>query len=86
MTRQSGYPYRTRRSLPRIARRGQHFFMGMLASSPEPHPAPHNEDGMKDDEGNPRKLKASCCIAGGGPAGMMLGFLLARMGNRSHCS
>jgi 2-polyprenyl-6-methoxyphenol hydroxylase-like FAD-dependent oxidoreductase len=25
-------------------------------------------------------LKASCCIAGGGPAGMMLGFLLARMG------
>jgi 2-polyprenyl-6-methoxyphenol hydroxylase-like FAD-dependent oxidoreductase len=25
-------------------------------------------------------LKTSCCIAGGGPAGMMLGFLLARMG------
>src|SRR5262252_1672413 len=24
-------------------------------------------------------LNASCCIAGGGPAGMMLGFLLARM-------
>jgi len=27
-------------------------------------------------------LNTSCCIAGGGPAGMMLGFLLARMGVR----
>jgi 2-polyprenyl-6-methoxyphenol hydroxylase-like FAD-dependent oxidoreductase len=27
-------------------------------------------------------LTTSCCIAGGGPAGMMLGFLLARMGVR----
>ena len=26
------------------------------------------------------KLKVRCCIAGGGPAGMMLGFLLARAG------
>lgn len=26
------------------------------------------------------KLKAQCCIVGGGPAGMMLGFLLARAG------
>jgi 2-polyprenyl-6-methoxyphenol hydroxylase-like FAD-dependent oxidoreductase len=26
------------------------------------------------------KLQVSCCIAGGGPAGMMLGFLLARAG------
>src|SRR5438552_15934310 len=25
-------------------------------------------------------LRARCCIAGGGPAGMMLGFLLARAG------
>ncbi len=25
-------------------------------------------------------LRTQCCIAGGGPAGMMLGFLLARMG------
>src|SRR3989442_800911 len=25
-------------------------------------------------------MKASCCIAGGGPAGMMLGYLLARAG------
>ena len=25
-------------------------------------------------------LRTRCCIAGGGPAGMMLGFLLARMG------
>jgi 2-polyprenyl-6-methoxyphenol hydroxylase-like FAD-dependent oxidoreductase len=27
-----------------------------------------------------RTIKTSCCIAGGGPAGMMLGFLLARAG------
>src|SRR5437899_8872969 len=26
------------------------------------------------------RINASCCIAGGGPAGMMLGFLLARAG------
>ena len=25
-------------------------------------------------------MQTQCCIAGGGPAGMMLGFLLARMG------
>ena len=25
-------------------------------------------------------LRTTCCIAGGGPAGMMLGFLLARAG------
>ncbi|MFZ1208532.1 MAG: FAD-dependent monooxygenase, partial [Pseudolabrys sp.] len=25
-------------------------------------------------------FKTTCCIAGGGPAGMMLGFLLARAG------
>lgn len=28
----------------------------------------------------PRSLEARCCIVGGGPAGMMLGFLLARAG------
>jgi len=27
-----------------------------------------------------RRLEVTCCIAGGGPAGMMLGFLLARAG------
>jgi 2-polyprenyl-6-methoxyphenol hydroxylase-like FAD-dependent oxidoreductase len=27
-----------------------------------------------------RSLTAQCCIAGGGPAGMMLGYLLARAG------
>src|SRR5271163_3594419 len=27
-------------------------------------------------------IKTQCCIAGGGPAGMMLGFLLARAGVR----
>src|SRR5262245_46577440 len=26
------------------------------------------------------KMRVSCCIAGGGPAGMMLGYLLARSG------
>src|SRR5947208_4580211 len=28
----------------------------------------------------PDKISVRCCIAGGGPAGMMLGFLLARAG------
>jgi 2-polyprenyl-6-methoxyphenol hydroxylase-like FAD-dependent oxidoreductase len=28
----------------------------------------------------PEKLATTCCVAGGGPAGMMLGFLLARAG------
>src|SRR5579863_3780204 len=28
----------------------------------------------------PDRLSTQCCIAGGGPAGMMLGLLLARMG------
>ena len=27
-----------------------------------------------------RELSTTCCIAGGGPAGMMLGYLLARQG------
>ena len=35
---------------------------------------------MNDDKSNPGALKTSCCIVGGGPAGMLLGFLLARMG------
>jgi 2-polyprenyl-6-methoxyphenol hydroxylase-like FAD-dependent oxidoreductase len=25
-------------------------------------------------------IKTTCCVAGGGPAGIMLGFLLARAG------
>jgi len=28
----------------------------------------------------PEKLQSRCCIAGGGPAGIMLGYLLARAG------
>jgi 2-polyprenyl-6-methoxyphenol hydroxylase-like FAD-dependent oxidoreductase len=28
----------------------------------------------------PDKISVRCCIAGGGPAGMMLGYLLARAG------
>ena len=27
-----------------------------------------------------QRLKTTCCVVGGGPAGMMLGFLLARAG------
>jgi 2-polyprenyl-6-methoxyphenol hydroxylase-like FAD-dependent oxidoreductase len=30
--------------------------------------------------GQPQQLSTRCCIAGGGPAGMMLGYLLARAG------
>src|SRR4051812_38111688 len=29
---------------------------------------------------SPRSVQTTCCIAGGGPAGMMLGYLLARAG------
>jgi 2-polyprenyl-6-methoxyphenol hydroxylase-like FAD-dependent oxidoreductase len=29
---------------------------------------------------SPTRIKTTCCIAGGGPAGMMLGYLLARAG------
>ncbi len=32
------------------------------------------------NEKTDKKLFTRCCIAGGGPAGMMLGFLLARAG------
>lgn len=28
----------------------------------------------------PEQLQSRCCIVGGGPAGMMLGYLLARAG------
>ena len=28
----------------------------------------------------PREIRTRCCIVGGGPAGMMLGYLLARAG------
>ena len=31
-------------------------------------------------QGEARRLEADCCIAGGGPAGVMLGYLLARAG------
>ncbi len=32
------------------------------------------------DNAAPEVIRAQCCVAGGGPAGMMLGFLLARAG------
>ena len=35
---------------------------------------------MGGDVSTTETLQTSCCIAGGGPAGMMLGFLLARAG------
>src|SRR5215470_15209097 len=36
---------------------------------------------MSDDSTPaPETLRVGCCIAGGGPAGMVLGFLLARAG------
>jgi 2-polyprenyl-6-methoxyphenol hydroxylase-like FAD-dependent oxidoreductase len=35
---------------------------------------------MNDRSGAVETIKVRCCIAGGGPAGMMLGFLLARAG------
>ena len=35
---------------------------------------------MEADFASLEKLQVRCCIAGGGPAGMMLGFLLARAG------
>src|SRR5215813_11872654 len=35
---------------------------------------------MEDGSSLPEKFQSRCCIAGGGPAGMMLGYLLARAG------
>ncbi len=34
----------------------------------------------QDNGGAPEAVRVRCCVAGGGPAGMMLGFLLARAG------
>jgi 2-polyprenyl-6-methoxyphenol hydroxylase-like FAD-dependent oxidoreductase len=35
---------------------------------------------MPQDNSVSQTTEVRCCIAGGGPAGMMLGFLLARAG------
>src|SRR5690348_7943831 len=35
---------------------------------------------MSDGARTPEQVRVRCCVAGGGPAGMMLGFLLARAG------
>jgi 2-polyprenyl-6-methoxyphenol hydroxylase-like FAD-dependent oxidoreductase len=35
---------------------------------------------MSPSAQDPQPIRTTCCIAGGGPAGMMLGFLLARAG------
>src|SRR5215208_4508990 len=35
---------------------------------------------MADADPELREMRTTCCIVGGGPAGMMLGFLLARAG------
>ena len=36
--------------------------------------------GFTPERPSQRRIDTRCCIAGGGPAGMMLGFLLARAG------
>src|SRR5277367_5033483 len=35
---------------------------------------------MPADNSSPPSVQTTCCVVGGGPAGMMLGFLLARAG------
>src|SRR5690348_1982729 len=45
----------------------------------------HSQAARPDEAENPRmaeieRTETHCCIAGGGPAGVMLGFLLARAG------
>src|SRR5918911_2688582 len=35
---------------------------------------------LREERPSETKVSTQCCIAGGGPAGMMLGFLLARAG------
>ncbi|HEY8461637.1 MAG TPA: FAD-dependent monooxygenase, partial [Blastocatellia bacterium] len=35
---------------------------------------------MNQPQQDARQIRTTCCIAGGGPAGMMLGLLLARAG------
>jgi NADPH-dependent 2,4-dienoyl-CoA reductase/sulfur reductase-like enzyme len=46
----------------------------MLSSKVNEHP-PMNQPAQTAEQ-----IQTRCCIAGGGPAGMMLGFLLARAG------
>ena len=36
--------------------------------------------GISSERPNRRTITTRCCIVGGGPAGMMLGYLLARAG------
>src|SRR5579864_2739986 len=45
----------------------------------EPAPSSMDADGMTEVTQGP-KMETGCCIVGGGPAGMVLGFLLARSG------
>jgi 2-polyprenyl-6-methoxyphenol hydroxylase-like FAD-dependent oxidoreductase len=40
----------------------------------------HEEHAAAGATGPIEKIRVQCCVAGGGPAGMMLGFLLARAG------
>src|SRR5471032_2631742 len=37
-------------------------------------------ESMTDSIQSPETIRAQCCVVGGGPAGMMLGLLLARAG------
>src|ERR1700694_4497730 len=50
-------------------------------SAPSPRCAGRNDVGVPELSAKmPEQLSARCCIVGGGPAGMMLGLLLARAG------
>ncbi len=52
--------------------------MAQVSSSPQ---AAYKQDGSHaQPQGSAEKINVTCCIAGGGPAGMMLGYLLARTG------
>src|ERR1700694_5408262 len=58
---------------PRLAREAR--------SAPSPRCAGRNDVGVPElSVKMPEQLSARCCIVGGGPAGMMLGLLLARAG------
>ncbi|MFZ0785178.1 MAG: FAD-dependent oxidoreductase, partial [Candidatus Acidiferrales bacterium] len=41
---------------------------------------PKDPTAQQEPNATPERISTGCCIAGGGPAGMMLGFLLARAG------
>src|SRR5205085_5614945 len=46
-------------------------------------PAERTPAEVREDRMNSNTVRATCCVAGGGPAGIMAGFLLARAGVRT---